>query len=90
MERNATNLRDWSREDELEAWKLIYRGLKKQVSKTYQNGLYDIARFIEYGIYPRMNRDDTMLRHHAMYPEMLKGLGFRQLIHRRHCVEVGI
>lgn len=76
MERNERDLCYWSRADEIEVWRLIKRGVQRPIPKIYQNGLYDCARFIEAGIYPTMCHEDTMLRHHAMYPEMLKGLGF--------------
>jgi hypothetical protein len=47
------------------------------VPKVFQNGLYDI-HFLwrKYGIAPARCEHDTMLLHHALHPEMLKGLGF--------------
>ncbi len=63
--------------DEVEAWRLVIeRGLQSSVPKIFQNGLYDIGRFMSLGIVPRACYEDTMLRHHAKYPELLKGLGF--------------
>lgn len=67
----------WSRDDELEAWKYIRRICELRVPKVFQNGLYDI-HFLwrRYGIAPVDCRDDTMLLHHALQPEVQKGLGF--------------
>lgn len=52
--------------------------LEGPIRKTFQNGLYDIAF-----IYRAMNKitvrnaeHDTMLLHHALQPEALKGLGY--------------
>lgn len=67
----------WRPDDERTAWKLIRRILELPVRKLFQNGLYDI-RFLwqRYGIAPRACTDDTMLLHHALQPEVQKGLGF--------------
>lgn len=64
-------------EDECEAWRLVRSFLSSHVPKTFQNLLYDVRFLWEvYGI-PVINvRDDTMLIHHALYPESEKGLGF--------------
>lgn len=77
MERNTIDLSYWKkRDDEVEAWRLTKRAIERPVPKVFQNSLYDIARFAEHGLYVKQCRDDPMLRHHAMFPEMLKGLGF--------------
>jgi hypothetical protein len=45
--------------------------------KLFQNGLYDIAfLWRAYGIKVMGAEHDTMLLHHALQPESLKGLGF--------------
>lgn len=51
--------------------------LSRPTPKVFQNGLYDIT-FIwrAWGIKVRGATDDTMLLHHALQPESLKGLGF--------------
>jgi uracil-DNA glycosylase len=51
--------------------------LSRPTPKTFQNGLYDIT-FIwrAWGIKVRNAAEDTMLLHHALQPESLKGLGF--------------
>jgi uracil-DNA glycosylase len=78
MDRNLPGLNYWpDPNDEVEAWKLTLRGLKRPVEKVFQNGLYDISRFLSMGIMPTMCYRDTMLRHHALYPEQLKSLGFQ-------------
>jgi len=48
-----------------------------QLPALFQNGLYDV-QFLwrRYGIAVPNMADDTMLLHHAMQPEMQKGLGF--------------
>lgn len=63
--------------EELIAWGWVRRmcGLRKRV--VFQNGLYDM-HFLwrSYGITSPYATDDTMLMHHALQPEMEKGLGF--------------
>ena len=64
--------------DESTAWNFVRRVLVDgRISKTFQNGLYDIA-FIwrTTGIRVLGATHDTMLLHHALQPEALKGLGF--------------
>lgn len=64
--------------DERRCWGLI-RGvlLDPGVKKLFQNGLYDIA-FLWRSMKIKVigAEHDTMLLHHALNPEMLKGLGF--------------
>ena len=61
--------------EELEAWNYVRRWCLKPA--LFQNGLYDI-QFLwrRYGIQIPNAVEDTMLLHHAMQPEMNKGLGF--------------
>lgn len=63
--------------DELKAWAWVRRmcGLNKRL--VFQNGVYDM-HFLwrRYGIPCPFAEDDTMLHHHALQPEMEKGLGF--------------
>lgn len=63
-------------DDELIAWSWVKRMLESDVPKIFQNGLYDLGYLVRMGIRPRGDIHDTMLRHHALYPEMQKGLGF--------------
>ena len=63
--------------DELKAWAWVRRmcGLDKVI--VGQNFMYDLNfLWTKYGITIRGNMEDTMLAHHAMQPEMQKGLGF--------------
>lgn len=67
-----------TRELEAQAWEIIKEILENpEIPKTFQNGLYDIA-FIwrTTGIKVYGAEHDTMLLHHALQPESLKGLGY--------------
>jgi uracil-DNA glycosylase len=68
----------WDSHDaEREAWLFIKRILELPSRKLFQNGLYDIAfLYRAIGIRVRGAEHDTMLLHHALQPESLKGLGF--------------
>jgi len=61
---------------ELEARRLIRMMLKSPFPKLFQNGLYDIQWLLRDGFAIANVREDTMLLHHAIHPEMRKGLGF--------------
>ena len=67
-----------TREDEVRAWEIIRIILADPaIKKTFQNGLYDIAflwRSVGIPVYGAEH--DTMLLHHALQPESLKGLGY--------------
>ena len=77
MDRNMPGLNYWpDANDEARAWSLVARGVRSQPPKIFQNGNYDIGRFLDHGITPRNCVDDTMLKHHSLYPELLKSLGF--------------
>lgn len=63
-------------EEELLAWSYVRRWLAMKPT-VFQNGLYDINfLWSRYGIPVPLAQEDTMLLHHAMQPEMEKGLGF--------------
>lgn len=67
----------WDFASEVEALRLCRQILDDPVPKLFQNGLYDIQYIWRtWHIAPRNSQHDTMLLHHAMYPEMAKGLGF--------------
>lgn len=73
-------------EIELRAWKIIQSILEApKPKKIFQNGLYDIA-FIwrTTGIRTFGAEEDTMLLHHALHPESLKGLGFLGSVYTDH------
>jgi uracil-DNA glycosylase len=65
----------------VDAEREVYKAIKDIITgpkpKIFQNGLYDIA-FIwrAWGIRTYNAEEDTMLLHHALQPESLKGLGF--------------
>ncbi len=63
---------------ERRAWSFVRRVLvSSKPHKLFQNGLYDIAfLWRAYGIKVMGAEHDTMLLHHALQPESLKGLGF--------------
>jgi uracil-DNA glycosylase len=71
----------WSLDEELEVRKIIHRVLASPVSKVLQNGLYDIQYLLREGYRPRNIAHDTMIRQHALYPEMPKNLAFLGSIH---------
>lgn len=65
-----------SQEEEICAWSWIARLMALPQPKIFQNGLFDLQYILDMGI-PVVNAtEDTMLLHHALYPELQKGLGF--------------
>lgn len=85
-----------SLEDELEAWRMVRRWCAMTIPKSYrpapildlpfkrgvgQNFLYDAHRLWRTMGIPVVNSDDTMLLHHALQPELEKGLGFLATIY---------
>jgi uracil-DNA glycosylase len=64
--------------DEVAAWGFVRSVLgNKSYRKVFQNGLYDISfLYRSMGIKVLGAEHDTMLLHHALQPESLKGLGF--------------
>jgi hypothetical protein len=62
---------------EFKVRRIIQDILGRPTPKTFQNGLYDIAfLFRAWRVTVRGVEHDTMLLHHALNPESLKGLGF--------------
>jgi len=65
-----------TQEEEVAAWEYVARWLRDYPT-VFQNGLYDMGFLWRvYGIPTPRAVDDTMLLHHALQPEMEKGLGF--------------
>ena len=62
--------------EEVTAWRLVQHGLASPVPKVFQNGIYDLSHLLRSGLRPQACFGDTMLLHHALYPEMRKSLGF--------------
>lgn len=58
------------------AWLQVQALLASPSRKIFQNGLYDLQYLRRMGLHIENCAEDTMLQHHAMYPELLKGLGF--------------
>ena len=68
---------------EVRAWEWVNHGLGPfGAEMVYQNGLYDINRLLCAGMRPRHSTHDTMLLHHALFPELPKNLGFMDSIFR--------
>ena len=66
-----------TKEAEVLAWGFVRRVLSLPIPKVAQNGLFDINfLWTRYGITVNQFEDDSMLLHHALHPESLKGLGF--------------
>jgi hypothetical protein len=70
-------------EDECTAWRLVVQIMRTKVPKIFQNGVFDITRLASVGVRPFNCAGDSMLLHHALYPEMLKGLGFLGSVYSR-------
>lgn len=72
--------------DERACWELVRSVLEDiTVPKLFQNGLYDIAfLWRSVGIRVLGALHDTMLLHHALQPEALKGLGYLGSIYTDH------
>lgn len=64
--------------EEVSAWRWVKRQCERpEVRYIGQNGLYDLGfLWRRYGVKVPGYDDDTMLLHHALQPEMEKGLGF--------------
>lgn len=62
--------------EEMKAWSLVERLLNLPCEKVFQNGMYDLQYILPLGFQPRGLGPDTMLKHHSLFPEMQKGLGF--------------
>jgi DNA polymerase I-like protein with 3'-5' exonuclease and polymerase domains len=65
-------------DDERLAWGFVREVLQDgDIRKVFQNGLYDIAfLYRSVGIKVKGAEEDTMLLHHSLQPESLKGLGY--------------
>jgi DNA polymerase len=71
-------------EEEVEALLWCKRQCERPITKVGQNFLYDMQHlWRNYGIRIGGSVQDTMLLHHALQPEMEKGLGFLGSIYTR-------
>jgi uracil-DNA glycosylase len=68
----------WEREeDEIEVVMLCRKILQTKIPKIAQNGVYDFQWLWKiWGVGVRNQQEDTMLLHHALEPELRKGLAF--------------
>jgi len=67
----------WTEEEERFVVRWLKRILETPKPKVGQNGLFDIQVLLsEWGIRVRGYQEDTMIAHHALYPELQKSLGF--------------
>lgn len=62
--------------EELKAWNYVKELLGLPQPKVLQNGLYDVQYLRKMKLHIHNQLHDSMILHHAMHPEMLKGLGF--------------
>lgn len=63
-------------EEEMIAWFYVGELLTCGRPLTFQNGMYDMQFLIRMGFKLKNAREDTMLLHHSLYPEVQKSLGF--------------
>jgi len=68
-------------EEEYVVYRLVKRVLESSIPKLGQNFMYDLQYLRKYGIATRNFTHDTMVRHHSLYPEMRKDLGFLATIY---------
>ena len=66
----------WGEEAEVRAWLLVQEILAAPVPKIFQNGMYDLIYLRRAKLHVAQAREDTMLLHHSLFPEMQKGLAF--------------
>ena len=66
----------WEEEEELAIWQTIYDLLSRHPRVLFQNGLYDVQYLWSMLIPIPGFLEDTMILHHAMYPELPKSLAF--------------
>lgn len=66
----------WTFEEEIFVRHQIQRLLGSPTKKLFQNGMYDLQYIIKEGYKICNVAEDTLLQHHALYPELQKSLGF--------------
>jgi len=77
-------------EAEMKVWRMTDTLLRSPVPKVFQNGIFDLSHLLRMGFRPAQCAHDTMLLHHALYPEMLKGLGFLGSIYSKEIAWKGM
>jgi uracil-DNA glycosylase len=63
-------------EEEVYAWKAVAAILRSPAVKIMQNGMYDVQYCMSYKWRITNFLEDTMLKHHSIYPALPKGLDF--------------
>lgn len=64
-------------EKELRVWNIVREVCSHPAKKLFQNGLYDLQYLLQSPAGAVVNCEhDSMLLHHAFFPELQKGLGF--------------
>lgn len=73
--------------DEVLAWRFVKRVVERPEARLLgQNFLFDIQQLLrKMGIVCPGYAEDTMLLHHTLQPELLKGLGFQGSIYTDEC-----
>lgn len=66
----------WTLDEELQIRRFLNRILVSAIPKIFQNGLYDFQYLLKEGYQLNNCLHDTMILHHALFPELPKGLGF--------------
>jgi DNA polymerase len=65
----------WSWNDEQRVWKAVKKLMEySPVAKMFQNAAFDVLMFNHHGVQVRGVIEDTMIMHHALQPELQKGL----------------
>lgn len=58
------------------AWGYVRKWMEREdLTKVFQNGLYDL-QYLQAYCSPRGCTEDTLLQHHSLFSELRKGLGF--------------
>ena len=77
---NPDNKRSYSHwpdaESEKQAWLWVGKFLTLSAGKIFQNGLFDLQYLFRFGFRVVNACEDTLLMHHALFPEKPKSLGF--------------
>ena len=66
----------WTRQGEHRVRRIVNTVLSSPVPKLFQNGMFDVQHLLGEGYRLRNVAEDTMILHHALYPELKKDLGF--------------
>lgn len=62
-------------QEELDAWAAVRHYLEAPCAKLFHNATFDLSYFHIHGIHPAGTIHDSMLRSHALQPELPKSLG---------------